>query len=265
MKTKLYYFTILLLILTGAPLLADTIWTNSAGDQNYANAANWTNGVPGTIEAGVAQINPGVLGPIVNSNGNPYTWGYSIGHTGNGIAEMTLTSGDLTCSWLGLGWSDGGGAGNASGIFNMNGGILTVYDDFLIGADGNGDGTLNMTNGIIYTNRLWVGHFGGVGIINLEGGILALVVPGGGLEVNRNINGSVINIEGGELHHYGNVTQAFYDYFINPGTIIGYNGTGIVYAEYIQAGDYTRVWAEIPEPATMFLLGLGGYLLHKRK
>lgn len=260
MKSR-FCFAILLLVLTPGLALADTVWLNSLGDQDYANAANWNNGVPGVVDGAVAQINPGAAGPIVNSAANPYTWGYSIGHTGAGTAEMTVNAGaDLTSSWFGLGWSDGGGAGDADGILNVDGGVLTVYDDFLVGADGNGNGTINMTNGIIYTNRLWVGNFGGVGQINLDAGIIALVVAGGGIALNP---GSNIDLELGELHHYGDAVAGF-NGLIGSGLITAYDGTGIAVAEYVADGDYTRVYA-VPEPTTMMLLGLGGILLRRKK
>jgi hypothetical protein len=49
------------------------------------------------------------------------------------------------------------------------------------------------------------------------------------------------------------------------GLITAYGGTGIVHADYNAGTSQTTIWAEIPEPATMLLLGLGGLLLRKKR
>jgi hypothetical protein len=70
---------------------------------------------------------------------------------------------------------------------------------------------------------------------------------------------SHINITGtGELRHFGNVVTGFQN-FVNAGKITAYDQADMVEIEYIQDGNYTRVTA-IPEPASMFVFGLGSIL-----
>ena len=126
-------------------LRADVYWNGSV-DADWANAANWTGGVPSQPGVGNAIINPGSPNstPTVSTLGNT-----TVGQIYVSInAGLTVTDGSLASSDLVTGlWGD-------SGLVSVSGGRLSLSGYLNMSPGGNYDGDVSISGGSLESAAL---------------------------------------------------------------------------------------------------------------
>ena len=126
-------------------LQADVYWNGSV-DADWANAANWTGGLPGQPGAGNAIINPGSpnLTPTVTTLGNT-----TVGQIYVSInAGLSVTGGSLASSDLVTGlWGD-------SGLVSVSGGRLSLSGYLNMSPGGSYDGDVSISGGTLESAAL---------------------------------------------------------------------------------------------------------------
>ena len=126
-------------------LQADVYWNGSV-DADWANAANWTGGLPGQPGAGNTIINPGAPNttPTVSSLGNT-----TVGQIYVSInAGLTVTDGSLVSSDLVTGlWGD-------SGLVSVSGGQLSLSGYLNMSPGGSYDGDVSISGGSLESAAL---------------------------------------------------------------------------------------------------------------
>lgn len=146
------------------PLSADVYWNGSAGS-DWADARNWTGGLPSKAGAGNAILNPGAPSatPVV-STAEASNSGQIYVSIGAGLSVVTggrLSTVDLV---TGL-W------GNSAAV-TVSGGQLKISGTLNIGAGGN-DGDVNISGGSVTASLLSINTAGGAGIdISGEGRLI---------------------------------------------------------------------------------------------
>lgn len=261
-----------LLFVSGSLAGQDYYWTGAAGNQ-YDMAANWDQGsVPDIWWYTVAHINGG--GNVLHNSGFHQNLGMWVGDVGAGIGQLTVSSGSTlvggyngTASYAEGGWIAIGNS--VAGIVNVDGGDLWANNDLHVGTWGGAPATLNITAGNVWAKKLYVGPFGNDAQVNISGGVLNLMHRADAyntasfLQIAASGN---IDISGtGEIHHWGDATAGF-AWLANPANgnlLTAFGGQGTIHYEYIPEGDYTKVWATIPEPLTIALFGLGCVMIRK--
>jgi hypothetical protein len=226
-----------------ASLPAQVLWTGEGADNLWDNPDNWVDGfVPSAADR--AMINgpdaEGDNGPLIQDGIDAVT---EILISEAGIANMTMTGGTLELSGWGMWWGDG--AGNTA-TFDMSGGEITFTGSPGImemgwqdanDPPGSSVGIWNMTGGEIYALGMDVpgkGN-GGVGIINLYGGVINVGTARGGLTLHE---GAQIDITEGTMILEGDQTALVEDYIAEQ-WIMAYGGTGDVVVSL--ANDYTTI------------------------
>jgi hypothetical protein len=142
---------------------------------------------------------------------------------------------------------------------NISGGLIAY-------AQTNDQSTINISGGVVHEPRAWPD-----GTINVTGGECWNVEVGGG---EFNISGGQITGRGIYAPSDGSVVNIYgYGFEYNPDVpnLIGFwaDGTpfGIVFRDPVGENIHSYdkvVLHEIPEPATLLLLGLGAVMLRKR-
>jgi len=134
-----------------APVRADVYWNGSA-DAGWANATNWSGGLPSQAGAGNAIINPGDpnVTPTVSTLGNT-----TVGQIYVSIgAGLNVTGGSLASSDLVTGlWGN-------SGLVSVSGGRLSLSSYLNMGA-GSFDGDVSISGGTLESAALSINTSGG--------------------------------------------------------------------------------------------------------
>ncbi|MDB4673240.1 carbohydrate-binding protein [Verrucomicrobiales bacterium] len=161
------------ILLLGASLagVSASSFTNTLGDGDFADPANWENGQfpedPERAEVNTTGVNRAVLNSYVETH--PRALRVGVGGSGeleiqqNGFLQITSVSGDLL-----VGHDNGD-----IGIIEQNGGTVCVGASVSVGTSG-GDGAYVLNAGMLKSSRgsFEVGGGGGSGIFEMSGGAL---------------------------------------------------------------------------------------------
>ncbi len=214
--------------------------------------------------------------------------------------EFNIQNGGTLTTTGGSTIGNNGGAGVIGTLTIDSGGTVQVNNWVKVGVHGTGQVTVAGTLGM--TGHLWMGSHSSdiqTGTIDINGGVVSVggMIGLGTVNATSDAAGfGFINVnEGGRLTlsniHGGIMDETGETYSIQAGSLITLNGSGIitlpgdfeaVIAEYASEGlitsdlggvgtdlttnpGLTTVFAVIPEPATMSLLGLGAMVLLRRK
>ena len=157
------------------------VYWNGSVSSDWAEASNWTGGLPSTSGAGDAIINPGSSPnekPVISS-AVAATVGQTYVSIGAGL--QVTTGGSLTTVSLVTGiWGD-------SNVVDVSGGTLTISNNLLLGYGGY-DGKINISGGTVTANYLSINTTRGAKM-NL-GGTGSFIAPASNL---GNINYWIAN------------------------------------------------------------------------
>lgn len=248
------------------------------------------------MQGGIIDVGPGA-DPLVD------TKAMSVGYQGGGHGTLNMSDGVINVSGtlnVGQNTADGildmlGGTINvgtelsptnfrighrdATGTVNVYAGAINVTGDLRVGSTyfeiieepyeeipHPGTGRLTMTGGVINipdANALQIGLDGSTGRVDLWGG----TIMAGTLEIGGPGSGGILDIREGTLMLRGDEELATIRSYIEAGLITaygGWSGAELLYNYNTTKTCYTTLTA-IPEPATIALLGLGGFALLRRR
>jgi autotransporter-associated beta strand protein len=227
---------------SGVPSGVDTVVNTSAG-----NIATVTSDVSAD-QPNRLRIGDGAIGTINVQSGanlivNGETW---LGNTTLGQGTMNISGGTMTVnSWFAVGRGGGQGTvnmtggtlavsgnplgvgldGGTVGVFNQNGGVVTLASDLWVGNNDQGgnqnNATYNLISGSITVNS-WtvIGRHNTVGVLNISGGSLTKTSDNGNqmlIGVDQDSSTGIINQTGGAITNTASDTY-----------LAGYNaGTGV--------------------------------------
>ena len=247
--------------MSSTTLLAADLWfSGAAADELYTTADNWwpfdDDGDPCTPDITRAPVDgdnvghdaaaatmliefPMILNPAQLMIGD---WGPGP----NGVATMRMTGGIVNVTGdFGMGmkpyedWGNPDWANYGNGRVNLEGGNLTVGGNLIVGEQGIGQ--LNLIGGVLQAEALLMG------IVDPD-----IALNGFGDYDN------LLNITDGKMILAGNIST------LDP-RVIAFGGTGsLVFGYEDDLAGYTSITAEIPEPITLTLLGLGCLFVRKR-
>lgn len=276
---------VMLAIVSSAP--AATVyeeWTGSAGDGNWGTATNWAN-----TNATWGSIVPNATDHWGVTGNNNYKAGFKRGASG---VSPTFSSGSLTTDQFVV-----GGSASSTPSVTFSGASLGVsqYISLGAGATDNGNMVINagsvISTGVQSTNSTFYVTQLGKGKLTMNGGTINAGLPDPGwtgrpanYSGNLLMSGTTGTGAQGTLYLYGGhiyandllpgvaATTANLSLVIKDGDItIKGDKTGYLtsyswmtaYTGYTLHADYddlnltTRIYATVPEPATVCLLGLG--------
>ena len=169
------------------PAKAVNFTWNNLGTGDWANAANWINGVPGGGGGNFVFINNGGTANITSTT-NPIQDPF-VGSGAGTVGHVNQTAGDHTNSgWAFIGVAGGTGTWDLAGSTNMTTGRIYLGGRRDAAGGGTGTMTMNSTGTVTATSDLSVGTRGGSGTLNVSSGnvkantwmIIGETVNGGG-------------------------------------------------------------------------------------
>ncbi|HBG26545.1 MAG: hypothetical protein A2Y10_01110 [Planctomycetes bacterium GWF2_41_51] len=245
---------------------ADKYWDGGSTNDRWLTAENWNNDA---LPAVGDRVFFDVAGDILVETGD-YLNPRRILQQDSvvGVVTVTFTGGELlnTSYWY-MGREIGGEA-----ILNISGDTAITTRDLLL-ASGNGyAGTINITGGLLNINGTGAGvgaYFGSEpisGVTTLYTGSALVNISGGMLKIatfNTMGSNALIDIsDDGKMVLSGDLTSVV-DGYIQAGKIISSTGS-LVVSTYEESGN-TFTLVEVPEPATICLLGFGMFTLIRKK
>jgi len=300
-KLALITALVLVLAPVSVALAANKYYSGAGETDSWADGANWGGTVPASGDlvfmrglhgstSNVTDVSTTdcVGGSVLPGYGTPSIMPSGPAHTLN-----ILNGGTLTC------YSAMQAAGNAGAATGYAVATINVYSGGKITCDGSayfnlthpsggtssengGHGTLNMYGGLIdfsqsfnVSRNATGNHYGEV---HLDGGEIYAASLYMGFHTREdpedpdrwtpNTIADSMDFSGGVMYIKGDI-QTQVEGYVSNGWITAYDGAGALRIETgvsltgHQAGDgeYTKIYAEIPEPGTMLLAGFGVLLL----
>jgi hypothetical protein len=273
----------LLLALAGGAFAATTnvMWGGTAGDGNWNNGANWTGGVAPIAYDSLGTISPTGKKAVIKTAGV-----YPAFTTGTGTVDILVTGGGTLTNFGGFAVSGAtinvseyitlAAAATDFGRMTMNSGTVSVGVQILnqpFYVTQLGTGVLQMNGGTIY-----VGNYQTPATPLFTGNLLMTGITG-------STGSGTLNLDGGTI--YANdllpgTSGTFRSLVVKDGTLVlktdrttelaGYSSwltaaSGYTLSTVYNAGSGTTTVSatQIPEPATMCLLGFGVLSLIRRK
>ncbi|MFG6687287.1 T9SS type A sorting domain-containing protein [Mariniflexile sp. HNIBRBA6329] len=272
MKTTLLknFLTLCVLVFSVGAINAQ-IWVGGTST-DFLDASNWNDAVLPDASDDVI-IDPSSNNPILNASLS------SAGNADDFVSHLTISpDGDLTVAaklWI---WSSGGNffgsgtlnvedgadinirnqgrfgtsAGNHQ-IVNVNGGLVNTKNQLIIGDAG--DCTFNINGGTVTStlNGIILGGYAGVGILNLNGGVLKV---NGGFPIDEQPSRAgtgYMTIDNGTLELTGDQVS-FVEGYVAAGKIVAAPGKEIVITYDAFTIDVTYVTAVAATPKNVLYL-----------
>ncbi len=251
-----------------------SIFDNDSGDFLWSNPTNWDEDTLPTATAIIGvehcildtavslsgvdtrvdtelQVNSGGSLTMLAGNIHPgyNSDGLVVINEGGSITTVTTTIGVL---------------GGVKGTLQVeDGGTMNTTAHTFLGSALGGSGTVQMNGGLYDCGgQFRVGWGTPAGQVNLDDGEIQIAGTAGTANFLLIGPGSNVDIEKGTILIENYDFSGFVGLY-SDGRLTAYDGTGIVKHHY--DGTNTLIWAEVPEPATMLLFGIGGLLTIRRK
>jgi hypothetical protein len=268
MFKKLYYLIpVALAVCLVGSASAGTItyhWTGLGNDGVWSNPANWDNGVPDPNNTYQIWIDPVAyagsvdmtLFDVANPSDNLFLeWGQTLNISG------AINSG-LFVSPVGF------NPGSTTTINLLGTGQLTSVDSIFVGDPFWAAGIPNVNINLYDSSTMTTKYLALAGHLNIYGGtvtanngfLTGTATTGAWGSTNTTDATRMIDLAGGQLVVVGNITAQVND-LISRGILEGYGVNGAVNVDLTSDPGYTIVTGVVPEPASVTLLGLGGFAM----